>query len=521
MTAAIDELELRTRVGEVLSHWPVAGLAVGLVRGGSLAWFLGHGVADTGSGTPMDQDTVFRIASVTKTITAVAVMQLQEQGLVDLDAPASGYLRAYRLIPAKPGWRPATLRHLLTHTAGVRAVRTPSDLLRPVLGWGIPAGRLVPSLAEYYQGGLRIDTEPGTRWAYSNHGFATLGQIVADVTGVPLGRYLREHVFGPLGMQHTDLVRSGRVRPRLATGYQLGARGLTAVTDREMVPAGAGAVYSTTSDMARYAAALLGGGANQHGRVLKPETLAIMFEPHYQPDPRIPGMGLAFFRGQAGRHLTLGHDGIWKGFHSTLLLVPEAGTGVVAFANTGPFGPLAAPGPAASAVLRSLLGLLDDAVATGVPERPWAWRDLCGWYSLGPGVLTDPQPRMLGGVEVAVRRGHLTLRGQIPVPAVRRGLRLHPDGEDPDVFRIELPGYGSGTSPVVFSRDSGGQVTALHLGVQPLTFRKRPGIRNPRPWAANALGASAVALAVGHRHHSELAAPETAPGTRDRDAADV
>ena len=249
--AAIDELELRTRVGEVLSHWPVAGLAVGLVRGGSLAWFLGHGVADTGSGTPMDQDTVFRIASVTKTITAVAVMQLQEQGLVDLDAPASGYLRAYRLIPAKPGWRPATLRHLLTHTAGVRAVRTPSDLLRPVLGWGIPAGHPVPSLAEYYQGGLRIDTEPGTRWAYSNHGFATLGQIVADVTGVPLGRYLREHVFGPLGMQHTDLVRSGRVRPRLATGYQLGARGLTAVTDREMVPAGAGAVYSTTSDMAR------------------------------------------------------------------------------------------------------------------------------------------------------------------------------------------------------------------------------------------------------------------------------
>jgi hypothetical protein len=174
-TAGVDELDLKARIGEVLNHWPVAGLAVGVVRHGSLAWFHGHGVADIAAGMPIDQDTVFRIASITKTITAIAVMQLQEQGLVDLDAPASAYLKAYRLIPARPGFRPATLRHLLTHTAGVRAVREPSDLLRPALGWGTRAGRPVPPLAGYYRGGLRIDAEPGTKWAYSNHGFATLG----------------------------------------------------------------------------------------------------------------------------------------------------------------------------------------------------------------------------------------------------------------------------------------------------------------------------------------------------------
>src|SRR5206468_2981641 len=83
-TTAIDELDLTTRIGEVLNSWPVAGLAVGVVRHGSLAWFHGHGVADIAAGTPIDQGTVFRIASVTKTITAIAVMQLQEQGLVDL-----------------------------------------------------------------------------------------------------------------------------------------------------------------------------------------------------------------------------------------------------------------------------------------------------------------------------------------------------------------------------------------------------------------------------------------------------
>ena len=89
MTASIDERALTARIGEVLNRWPVAGLAVGVIRDGSLAWFYGHGVADISSGTPVGPDTVFRIASVTKTITAVAIMQLQEQGLVDLDAPAA------------------------------------------------------------------------------------------------------------------------------------------------------------------------------------------------------------------------------------------------------------------------------------------------------------------------------------------------------------------------------------------------------------------------------------------------
>ena len=104
-SASIDEPGLKARVGEFLNRWPVAGLAGGVVRHGSLAWFHGHGAADTGAGTPVDQDTVFRIGSITKSMTAIAVMQLQEQGLVDLDAHAADYLRAYRLIPAKAGFR--------------------------------------------------------------------------------------------------------------------------------------------------------------------------------------------------------------------------------------------------------------------------------------------------------------------------------------------------------------------------------------------------------------------------------
>jgi CubicO group peptidase (beta-lactamase class C family) len=502
VSRAIDEHKLTATVSEVLHHWPVAGLAVGVVQDGSLAWFHPHGLADLSSGTRVDADTVFRIDSVTKTMTAIAVLQLWERGLVDLDAPANDYLRAFRLIPARPGFRPATVRHLLTHTAGVRAVRGPSDLLRPHLGWSVPAGARLPRLADYYGAGVRIDVEPGTKWAYSNPGFATLGQVVEDVSGVPLDRYLREYLFRPVGLASSDLTRSQRVASRLSTGYQLHGRGLRAVRDREMVIAGAGSVYSTAADMARYVGVLLAGGAGADGPVLSPASLAMMFEPHYQPDPRIPGMGLGFFRGDADGHRTVGHDGIWAGHHASMVLAPADGVGVVCLTNTGPFGPFAAAGPVAAAVLRSVLGLGADAPRSDLPEQPWIWRELCGWYTLGPGLLTDPQPRMLGPIEVVVRGGQLVIRGQLPVPAMRDGLRLHPDGADPAAFRVVLPGFGAGTSAVVFSRDAAGKVAALHLGYLPLTFRKRTGIANPRPWAAGALTAGAAALLVARRHHA-------------------
>ena len=105
-SAPIDELDLKLKVAEVLDRWPSAGVAIAVVRNGSLEWFLGLGVADVDSKEPITEGTVFRIGSVTKTFTAVAVMQLWEQGLVDLDAPANDYLRTFRLVPARESFGP-------------------------------------------------------------------------------------------------------------------------------------------------------------------------------------------------------------------------------------------------------------------------------------------------------------------------------------------------------------------------------------------------------------------------------
>lgn len=477
----VDERDLATRVDAIANRHPAVGLAVGIVRDGSLELFHGHGLADIGSNTPIAEDTIFRIGSITKLFTAIAVMQLFEKGLVDLDAPVNDYLRAYRLIPAEPWFRPATLRHLLTHTAGIPDVRHVSDLLHP--DWGpfegrppvlsVKVGDPIPSLAEYYRGGLRVVVEPGTAFAYSNHGFATLGQIVEDVSGQPFDRYLREHILQPLGMENTDLVRSERIASRLATGYTLGRRGVEAVPDRDWIGAGGGGIYSTTRDIARFAAALVAGGANEHGSVLEPASLATMFEPHHRPDPRLPGWGLGFARAEAGRHRVVGHDGILPGFNSELLLAPDDGIGLVAFTN-GSKGAFMWMETEFKRLLRHLLDVPDEVVRTDVPHHPEIWVQLCGHYRLPPRIA-DLRGRLAlaGGVEVFVRGGRLMIRALTPIPALYRGLPLHPDDEDdPHVFRLDLSGFRISTVRVVFGRDLGSGRAAIHadLGGQPLSL---------------------------------------------------
>jgi hypothetical protein len=331
---------------------------------------------------------------------------------------------------------------------------------------------------------------------YTDHGFATLGQIVEDVSGQPLDRYFREHVFEPLGMADSDLVRSERVKPRLATGYELRSGGATAVIDYELVTVGGGAVYSTPRDMARYLAALLGGGAGEHGSVLKPATMAMMFEPQYQPDPRIPGFGLGFFRTNLGGHLAVEHDGILPGFDSQIFAAPDDGIGVMAFAN-GARGGMHWLAPEVAGLLSRLLGVPDAVIRTDVPQHPEIWGDICGWYRFSAHP-TDPARFAIGpGVEVVVRRGQLMIRALSPIPALYRGFQLHPDdAKDPYVFRIELPWFGIGTGRVVFGREPGVGTTAAHLDFAPLSFEKQPSAKNPRLWATGALGALAVAAPV-------------------------
>jgi CubicO group peptidase (beta-lactamase class C family) len=179
------------------------------------------------------------------------------------------------------------------------------------------------------------------------------------------------------------------------------------VRDRDLVTPGAGGIYSTTADMARYMAALLAGGCGEHGQILKPNTVASMFAPHYQPDPRLPAIGLAFFRRDLGGHLLAGHDGLVPGFTSQMSLAPDDGTRVIAFTN-GARGAMAWLGPEVTAILGHSLGVPDPVIRADVPhcQCPLV-SDRAERQEAGPGWLG-----------AAIRRGTLACLGETIGPAV-------------------------------------------------------------------------------------------------------
>jgi CubicO group peptidase (beta-lactamase class C family) len=479
-----DELVVRA-----MNEDAVPGMGVGIVRGSERIYAKGFGQANAERGRPVSPRTVFRIGSISKTMTAIGLMQLWERGLFDLDDPVNDHLRSYKLRQSDPTAPPVTFRHMLTHTAGIGEVRGPRDLFRPVIGLGAKPGKPVPTPAEYYPKGLRPAVRPGTKWAYSNHAFNTLGQLVEDISGEPFATYMRRQVFEPLGMESTDYLLSERVREGLAQGYNFSKSKLKPVDYLEITVRGAGSVFSTVEDMCLYAAALLGGGENEYGRVLDQETLSLMMEPHYRLDDRLPAMGFAFLLDDFDGHTVAGHDGGWPGFFSSMVLCPSEEVGVVAFVNASS----KAAQQAADGLMRRLLDVSELHLRLphkGVLESPHLWSELRGFY--GPEGPLNTDLRLWGAyageLEVRVEDKHVVLHAL--AGPLRKGARLYPaDPSDPLAFEVLIEGQAH---PVVFWREQeGSHVSRLCIGFDRLAKRSRASSVRFRAQA----GAATVAAA--------------------------
>ncbi len=329
----------------------IPGLVFGIVIDGETALVKGLGVRDREFNDPATPDTVFRIASMTKSFTAMAILKLRDEGRLSLDDPASRWIPQFSTLryPTKDSPQ-ITIRDLLTHGAGF-----PED--NP---WGdrqLATGE--PTLSRWLEAGLPFSTPPDTAFEYSNYGFALLGRIVSKASGVPYRDYIEKNILAPLGMKSSTLDPDSVPRAVRATGYR--KSGDTYMPEPSL-PHGAfgamGGLLTSGRDLGRYVAFLLSAfpprDEDERGPVRR-SSLREMQKPWrasafgaIRPSPAAPlnsfaisyGFGLSV-RQDCRFNRIISHGGGLPGFGSTMVWLPDYGLGIFAMANLTYAGPAA------------------------------------------------------------------------------------------------------------------------------------------------------------------------------------
>ncbi|MDO4259712.1 MAG: serine hydrolase domain-containing protein [Actinomycetaceae bacterium] len=349
----------------------IAGATVAVVKDSKVLTIRGYGYADAGNAgegkaVPVDPDKhLFRLGSISKIPTSIAVMQLVEQGKVDLDTDINVYVD----VPIKRTFdTPITLRHLLTHTAGFEDTALPVnrpdtfDLESAVVG--NPPEQIF---------------EPGTTPAYSNYGMSLAGYIVQEVSGQRFEDYTRERIFAPLGMDSTTYEQPlpEDLRPRMSQGYSDSTQkaGPFEVSDQP-----SGSLTSTASDFAKFMLAQM----NHDPRILKAETWEQMQTA--APNEKLGGMqkgdriGLGYFLTQRNGHPVIGHDGDLYYFHSMYDIYPEQGVGVFISFNSMGNPPKPAYGDFADRFADQFIPEKSAEVAVNAEERIQHANQIVGTY---------------------------------------------------------------------------------------------------------------------------------------------
>jgi CubicO group peptidase (beta-lactamase class C family)/D-alanyl-D-alanine dipeptidase len=311
-------------IGHELKEKGIPSIAVALVDDQRIIWAQGFGLADPASKVSATADTVYRVGSVSKLFTDIGVMQLVEQGKLNLDAPVTDYVPDFH--PQNPFAKPITLRELMSHRSGL--VREP------------PVGHYFdshpPRLADVVHSlnDTTLIYPPGTHTKYSNAGITVVGYILQQRAGQPFAPYLKAAVLEPMGLSSSgfeptpDLTRNlakasiwtydGRLFP--APTFQIG-----------IFPAGS--LYTTVKDLGKFESVLFASGRGPGGQVLTQSTLQEMWTPQFASAGQPTEFGLGFALGEVNGHRRVGHDGAIYGFATSLDALPDEKLGAVAVAT--------------------------------------------------------------------------------------------------------------------------------------------------------------------------------------------
>jgi CubicO group peptidase (beta-lactamase class C family) len=319
MTRGDVEAFLDGMVPTLLQREDIAGAVLVIVKNGDVMFSKGYGYADVKGRVPVSPTaTLFRPGSISKLFTWTAVMQLVEQGKLNLDHDVNEYLDFQ--VPHTFG-RPVTVRNLMTHTPGFEEVL--KDLM-------VDRAADLPSLQAFLIAHQPNQIyAPGTIPAYSNYGAGLAGYIVQRVSGMPFEEYVQANIFRPLGMSHATFMEPlpDSLSAMMSKGYELASQDPKPFELIPPLPAPDGSLSITGADMAPFMIAHLQNGKYGETRILQQSTAEMMHARQFSMDPAVNGMALGFYEESRNGHRIVGHGGDLNYFHSDLHLIADEGLG--------------------------------------------------------------------------------------------------------------------------------------------------------------------------------------------------
>lgn len=365
-TSAYSALE--PLANDLLKHWNVPGVAVGILRNGEVETF-GFGLANIETGQEMTANHLLQIGSISKVFTTTLVMLLVDEGKIDLDVPVSTYLPDLKLQDAD-ALATITMRHLVTHTSGLFG-----DFFED---FGVGDDALSKAIAEY--GTLRQITKPGELWSYCNSGFNLAGAIIEKILDMPFEQAMHEKVLAPLGLDHSFFFASQAIVYPVAVGHvetEPGS-GTLEVARAYQLPRAvnpAGGIIATVADLLGFAKFHIDSGKVGDEQVMSPESTAAMQEIQTSAANFAQSWGLGWDINDFDGVRVVGHGGSTNGFQARLTVVPSQGYAIAILTNG------------------------DDGWAVNSSLNDWALREHCGLNDV------KPEPVSLTPVHIANMAG--------------------------------------------------------------------------------------------------------------------
>ncbi|MFQ5708153.1 MAG: serine hydrolase domain-containing protein [bacterium] len=312
------ELFLDALLQENMQRWHIPGAVFVFVKNGAVFFQKGYGFADLENRAPvLPEKTLFRVASISKLVTATAVMQLKERGLLNLQDDVNHYLHRFQI--AEKYDRPITFADLLTHTSG---------LDRQPIGMYSKGNSNVPTLGDFLASHKPEQLRPpGSLFQYSNYGIALAGFAVEEISGMPFAEFVEQNIFEPLEMKKSSFRLDPDLLKDLAGGYYFRDGQYYRIKIEHLNLAPAGALISTGADMARFLIAHLQNGRYESGRILQDATAQEMHRQHFAYHPRLPGWAYGFYEARYNGQRAILHSGNGRGFSSMLFLLPQKNMG--------------------------------------------------------------------------------------------------------------------------------------------------------------------------------------------------